>query len=102
MLPKCSSPLIFIDGSSDVFKLLILEGFLTCRSNCTLRVCPASLSHRCGEEGPRVQEEWLCPPYSLTVAFEGALQAATHTRPFHLSLGTCQQQRGSPRGSCGG
>ena len=70
MLPKCNSPLVFIARSSDVFKLLILEGFLTCQSDCTLHVCPASLSHRCGEEGPRVQEEWLCPPYSLTLAFE--------------------------------
>lgn len=82
MLPKCSSPLIFIAHSSDVFKLSILEGFLTCQSECTLRVCPASLSRRGGEAGPRVQEERLCPPHSLNVAFEVST-AGSHTHaPF--------------------
>lgn len=80
MSPKCSLPLIFIAHSCGVFKLWILEGFLTCQSDCTLRVCPASLSHRGGEEGPRVQEERLCPPYSLNVAFEVSTAGChTHT-----------------------
>lgn len=71
MFTTCRSHPFCIAHSSVIdFKPLILEGFFTCRSDGTLRMCQAFPSHRGREEGPRVQEERLCPPHSLHVAFE--------------------------------